>query len=197
MRFVTLIGNPKPGSRTATVAQAAGRAVIAAAGVQPRQETVDLSALACRLLLAEPSAAVEDAVAQVVGADVLLVVSPTFKGTYTGLLKVFLDRLGYRALAATVALPVLVMKHPEHALAVDVHLRPLLVELGAAVPTPGLAVMEAAFGRLDQVLAPWARRVAGVVAAAGASTPASNGAAAANGRADAKVPAPRVTAIRA
>lgn len=168
MRFVTLIGNPKTGSRTAAVAQAAGRAVIAAARVQPRQETVDLSALACRLLLAEPSAAVEDAVAQAAGAGVLLVVSPTFKGTYTGLLKVFLDRLGYRALAGTVALPVLVMKHPEHALAVDVHLRPLLVELGATVPTPGLAVQEAALGRLDQVLAPWARRVAGAVAGAGA-----------------------------
>ena len=99
MRFVTLIGNPKAASRTATVAEAAGRAVIAAAGIAPQQETVDLSGLACRLLLAQPSAAVEDAVAQVLGADVLLVVSPTFKGTYTGLLKVFLDRLGYRALA--------------------------------------------------------------------------------------------------
>jgi FMN reductase len=180
VRFVTLIGNPKPASRTASVAQAAGRAVIAAAGASPQQETVDLSALACRLLLAQPSAAVEDAVAQVLGADVLLVVSPTFKGTYTGLLKVFLDRLGYRALAGTVALPVLVMKHPEHALAVDVHLRPLLVELGATVPTPGLAVHEAALGRLEQVLAPWARRVAGTVAGAGAGAGAGEGAA--NGR---------------
>lgn len=187
VRFVTLIGHLKTGSRTAAVAQAAAQAVIAASGVQPWREepAVDLSTLACRLLLAEPSAAVEEAVTQVLGADVLLVVSPTFKGTYTGLLKVFLDRLGYRALAGTVALPVLVMKHPEHALAVDVHLRPLLVELGAEVPTPGLAVMEAALGRVDQVLAPWARRVAGAVAVAaagtvaapGATAPAANGAA--------------------
>ncbi len=182
MRFVTLIGNPKAASRTATVAEAAGRAVITATGVQPRQETVDLSGLACKLLLAQPSAAVEDAVAQVLAADVLLVVSPTFKGTYTGLLKVFLDRLGYRALAGTVALPVLVMKHPEHALAVEVHMRPLLVELGATVPTPGLAVQEAALGRLEPVLATWARRVAGAVTSAGASVDASAGvAAAANG----------------
>jgi FMN reductase len=157
------------------VAHAAGRAVIAAAGVQAGQETVDLSALACRLLLAKPSAVVEDAVGQVLGADVLLVVSPTFKGTYTGLLKVFLDRLGYRALAGTVALPVLVMKHPSHALAVEVHLRPLLVELGATVPTPGLAVQEAALDRLEPVLAAWARRVAGAVASAGANGGTANG----------------------
>ena len=163
MRFVTLVGNPKAESRTASVAQAATRAVMAAADVPGRHQTVDLSALARRLLLPQASAVIEDAVAEVLGADVLLVASPVFKGTYTGLLKVFLDRLGYRALASTLALPMLVMKHPEHALAVDVHMRPLLVELGATVPTPGLAVMESDFGRLDHVLVGWARRVAGPV----------------------------------
>jgi FMN reductase len=165
MRFVTLVGNPKAGSRTANVAQAATRAVMAAADVPGTHETVDLSALACRLLLPQASAVIEDAVEEVLEADVLLVASPVFKGTYSGLLKVFLDRLGYRALASTLALPMLVMKHPEHALSVEVHLRPLLVELGATVPTPGLAVMESDFGRLDHVLVAWARRVAGPVSA--------------------------------
>jgi FMN reductase len=172
MRFVTLIGNPKAGSRTAAVALAATRAVIAAADVQARHETVDLSALACRLLLPQASAAIEDAVEEVLRADVLLVASPTYKGTYTGLLKVFLDRLGYRALASTIALPMLVMKHPEHSLAVEVHMRPLLIELGATVPTPGLAVMESDLGRLDHVLLPWARRVSGPVIARAAAAAA-------------------------
>jgi FMN reductase len=164
VRFVTLIGNPKGESRTAAVALDATRAVIAAAGVEAQHQTVDLSALACRLLLPQASAAVEDAVEGVLAADVLLVASPTYKGTYTGLLKVFLDRFGYRALSSVTALPVLVMKHPEHALAVEVHLRPLLVELGATVPTPGLAVLESDLGRLEHVLEPWARRVAGALA---------------------------------
>jgi FMN reductase len=57
------------------------------------------------------------------------------------------------------ALPLLVMGSPRHALAVDVHLRPLLVELGANVPTPGLAVVEADIDRLDDVLAEWAANV--------------------------------------
>lgn len=167
MRFVTLIGNPKAESRTATVALAATRAVIAAAGVEAKHQTIDLSALACRLLVPQASAVIEDAVEQVLAADVLLVASPTYKGTYTGLLKVFLDRFGYRGLISTVALPVLVMKHPEHALAVEVHLRPLLVELGATVPTPGLAVLETDLGRLDHVLLPWARRVGETFTGAG------------------------------
>jgi FMN reductase len=173
LRFVTLTGNPKAGSRTAAVALAATKAVIGAAGVPARHETVDLSALACRLLLPQASAVIEDAVEVVLGADVLLVASPTYKGTYTGLLKVFLDRLGYRALAATVALPLLVMKHSEHALAVEVHMRPLLVELGATVPTPGLAVTESDLGKLDQILAPWARRVSGAVTARAAAVAAA------------------------
>jgi FMN reductase len=163
MRFVTLVGNPKAESRTRTVAVAASRAVIAAAGVEAQHQTIDLSDLACRLLLPQASAIIEDAVESVLAADVLLVASPTFKGTYTGLLKVFLDRFGYRALSSTVALPVLVMKHPEHALAVEVHLRPLLVELGATVPTPGLAVAESDLPRLDQILGSWSRHVADAI----------------------------------
>jgi FMN reductase len=44
---------------------------------------------------------------------------------------------------------------PLHALAVEVHLRPLLVELAAAVPTRGLYVTEAELGELDAVVAAW------------------------------------------
>jgi FMN reductase len=184
VRFVTLIGNPKAESRTHRVALEATRAVIAATGgdaAEVRHQVVDLSGLACRLLLPQASAAIEDAVESVTSADVLVVASPVFKGSYTGLLKVFLDRLSYRALNSVVALPVLVMKHPEHALAVEVHLRPLLVELGAAVPTPGLAVFESELSRLDHVLASWARRVAGslpgaaTVTAGGTTRPEGNG----------------------
>lgn len=159
MRFVVLVGNPKPSSRTLDVAGAAADAVADALGLDDGYALVDLSVLARRLLLPEPSAAVEDATELVREADLLLVASPTFKGTYTGLLKVFLDRLPYRGLRGSCALPLLVMNAPQHALAVDVHLRPLLVELGATVPTPGLAVLESDLDRLDDVLRPWIRRV--------------------------------------
>jgi FMN reductase len=159
VRFVVIVGNPKPCSRTLTVAVAAADAVAAALKLTAGYEVIDLSSLSRRLLLPEPSAAVEDAADLVQRADLLLVASPTFKGTYTGLLKVFIDRLPYRGLDGTWALPLLVMNAPQHALAVDVHLRPLLVELGATVPTPGLAVLESDLGRLDDVLRPWVRWV--------------------------------------
>jgi FMN reductase len=158
--FTVVVGNPKPESRTLGVAVAAAEALAASTGLTAGYDVIDLSVLARRLLLDEPCAAVEDAVAQVLSADLLLVASPTFKGTYSGLLKVFLDRLPYRGLNGATALPLLVMNSPQHALAVELHLRPLLTELGASVPAPGLALLESELGQLDGVLGRWARRAA-------------------------------------
>ncbi|NAS27452.1 NADPH-dependent oxidoreductase [Herbidospora sp. NEAU-GS84] len=154
--IVTLVGNPRGGSRTLTVAVAAAEAALGSTG-----DVVDLAGLAPHLFAPQPVAAVEVALDLVKDADVLVVASPTYKGTYTGLLKAFLDRLPPRALAGKHALPLLVMGGAQHALAVEVHFRPLLVELGAIVPTPGLAVLESQLADLDAVLKPWAGQLAG------------------------------------
>jgi FMN reductase len=173
LSFVTVVGNPKPASRTLAVAAAAAGAITQAAGLAGSPRTIDVCVLARHLLLPGPSPAVEEALDQVAGADLLLVASPTYKGSYTGLLKVFVDRLPHRALGQAVALPLMLMGVPEHAPAVDAYLRPLLIELGAAVPVPGLAVLESDLGRLDDVLAPWADRVASALASSGAAALAS------------------------
>ncbi|HEX4817965.1 MAG TPA: NAD(P)H-dependent oxidoreductase [Nonomuraea sp.] len=163
---VALVGNPRGGSRTLGAAVDAAGTLARRIGHDAPIELVDLSALAPHLLAASPAPGVELALDLVAGAEVLLVASPTYKGTYTGLLKVFLDRLPHRALAGTVALPLLVMGDARHALAVEVHLRPLLVELGATVPTPGLALVEADLPRLPEVLEQWHAAVAPQVRAA-------------------------------
>lgn len=146
---VVLVGNPRPGSRTHGVAARAAKAV----APDVAAETVDLTAFADRLLHPDRSPAIEEAVERVTSADTLLIASPTYKGTYTGLLKAFLDLVP--SLAGVTALPLMVMGSPRHALAVEVHLRAVLVELGATVPTPGLAVVEADLERIDEVLAEW------------------------------------------
>ncbi|MGW3344410.1 NADPH-dependent FMN reductase [Nonomuraea rubra] len=168
MSVVALVGNPREGSRTLTVAVEAARAIgrrlnggeaYELNGGEP-YEVVDLAALGPHLLAPGASAGVEVALELVAEASVLVVASPTYKGTYTGLLKAFLDRLPPRALAGKAALPLLVMGDAKHALAVEVHLRPLLVELGATVPTPGLAVLESELPRLEEVVGAWAATVA-------------------------------------
>ncbi|WP_067169209.1 NADPH-dependent FMN reductase [Microtetraspora niveoalba] len=160
MTIVTLVGNPRAGSRTLDAAVRASEAVAARIGAAEPPEIVDLAGLAPHLFGPQPSASLEIALELVLDADVLVVAGPTYKGAYTGLLKAFLDRLPHRALEGTFALPLLVMGDPKHSLAVEVHLRPLLVELGAIVPTPGLALLESRIPDLDEVLAAWLDQVA-------------------------------------
>jgi NAD(P)H-dependent FMN reductase len=93
---------------------------------------VDLAPFGPRVL--DPAdAAVTAAVAGILGADVLVVASPTYKAAYSGLLKAFPDRSGTGSLAGVAAVPVLLGGAPDHRLAVDVIFTPLLLELGAAV----------------------------------------------------------------
>jgi FMN reductase len=168
--FVTVVGNPRPASRTRAVAVAAADAITRAPGLTADHETVDLCVLARHLLLPDASPAVEDAIDQVTAADVLLVASPAYQGTYTGLLKVFADRLPHRALDRVTALPLMLVGLPRHAPAVDAYLRPLLIELGADVPVSGLAVLESDLDHLDAVLGAWADRVADALSIAGPRT---------------------------
>ncbi|MER6174763.1 NADPH-dependent FMN reductase [Streptosporangium sp. NPDC001681] len=173
MSIVTVVGNPRPGSRTHGVAISAAEAVARRIGDQEAPEVVDLAVLAPLLFAPETAPELKAALELLTSADVLVVASPTYKATYTGLLKAFLDRLPGGALASAVALPLLVMGDARHSLAVEVHFRPLLVELGAVVPTPGLALLESQLADLDAVLGPWADRVGPQVAAAlGQRTPA-------------------------
>jgi len=78
-----------------------------------------------------------DAIAAVRDADALVVATPVYQSSYSGLLKVFLDLLPQFALRGKTVLPLATGGSPAHVLAVDYALRPLLSALGAAHVTPG------------------------------------------------------------
>jgi len=178
MRIAVVTGNPKPASRTHGVALAVADVLAAelarptAPAEAPARQVVPA---AVPLVPAEPSAhlvvdlaehapslfdwsaaELSRLTAEVAAADVAVFASPTYKAAYTGMLKAFLDRYGSNGLAGTVAVPVMTGGWPGHLLAVEVHLRPVLVELGATVPARGLYVTEPEFGNLDAVIAKWA-----------------------------------------
>ncbi len=82
----------------------------------------------------------------VASSRLVIVASPTFKATYTGLLKLFLDQFaGGTGMQGVVAVPLMLGAGPAHAMAPDLLLKPVLVELGATCPTPGLYLMEKSF----------------------------------------------------
>lgn len=154
MHVIALIGNPNPGGRTTRVAEAVAGAI--ATGDGDTIETVELADVASHLF-EWGNEDVKALTERVAAADVIITACPTYKATYTGLLKAFLDNYGNDGLAGCRAVPVMVGAAPNHALAPEVHLRPLLVELGASVPSRGLYVLESQMDELDEVVGEWSR----------------------------------------
>src|SRR5688572_9073987 len=137
MSTLALVGNPKPNSRTRHAAEL----VLERLTDAPADRVIDVVDLAPGLLQwGDP--AVEEAVAAVPAAEVVVVASPTFKATFTGLLKLFLDQIGTGDLAGVVAVPLMLGGGPGHALAPELLLKPVLVELGATAPTRGLYLID-------------------------------------------------------
>ena len=140
MSIAVVVGNPKPRSRTY---QAAHLVAEKLAGRQA-DLSIDLADLG-GALLDWSDASIGDVVSAVQGSDLVIVASPTYKATYTGLLKLFLDRIAGGALAGVTAVPVMLGGHWRHALAADLLLKPVLVELGATCPTRGLFLLESEY----------------------------------------------------
>ena len=100
MTTVAVIGNPKPRSRT----RAAAELVVERLTGAPADVVIDVIDLGPGLLgWGDPG--VEQAVATLSGAELAVVASPTYKATYTGLLKAFLDRFPHRGLGGVTAVP--------------------------------------------------------------------------------------------
>jgi len=148
--IAVLVGNPQPASRTRLVAEELAQQLAGLSGARV-EATIDLADVADSLFRF-PDAAIDALLERVAGADVLIVASPTYKATYTGLLKAFLDRYGAGGLAGVTAVPLLTIGGPGHALAVEHGLRPLLVELGASTPTRGLAFPAGDTDRREEII---------------------------------------------
>src|SRR4051794_15710272 len=139
-RTAVLVGNPKAGSRTLAAARTL------AVGLTAREPdlVVDLATLGPALLdWSDPG--ITDLVTEVGAADLVVVASPMYKGSYTGLLKLFLDRFAAGTGLPGVAVPLMLGAGPRHALAPELTLRPLLTELGATVPGRALYLLDSTY----------------------------------------------------
>ena len=160
MTVAVVAGNPKPGSRTLRAAVMVARELTGEAP-DPVVDVVELGPS----LLGWGDEGVTAATAAVAAADVAVFASPTYKASFTGVLKCFLDQYGSGGLAGVVAVPLMLGAGPGHALAPEVHLKPVLVELGATCPTRALYLPETAFDD-PAALEPWLTPARAQVAAA-------------------------------
>jgi FMN reductase len=137
MSVAVVVGNPKPASRTL---EAATKVASSLGGATP-SVVVDVVTLGSGLL-SFGDAAVGTAVAMVRSCAAVVVASPTYKASFTGVLKLFLDQFPSGGLSGLVAFPLMLGGAWQHALAPEVFLKPVLVELGATCPVRGLYLLD-------------------------------------------------------
>jgi FMN reductase len=148
---IALTGNPRAASRTAALCRHVAMEIAGRVAGLERARLVEID-------LAAPVEPAVDRVAALRGATIAVVASPTYKATYSGLLKNLLDAVPHDGLAGVIAIPLMVAGDRVHALAVELHLRPVLVELGAVTPTRGLFFEESSLAAPGAVLDPWLER---------------------------------------
>jgi FMN reductase len=158
------VGNPRAESKTLAATRALVDLIAEAVG-SPSAEVVDLATFGGRVLdyADEGVAAVRTALTSM---QLLVVATPVYKGSYTGLLKSFLDGYGPGALSSTYTVPFTIAASPQHSLAGGTHLQPLLDELGAISPLGALFLPDAVVSEpaeRDARLAEWLDRRAAVL----------------------------------
>jgi len=128
--LVALNGSPSSTSRTHAIAQQA----VDLAG---NGEIIELGALDADALLGRKSSPdVTSALETIERSTALLFATPIYRATFSGLLKVLADLLPPRSLSGKSCILAATGGSPQHSLAIDTGLRPLIASLdGWSVPT--------------------------------------------------------------
>jgi FMN reductase len=137
MSILLLAGSPSERSRSAALLDAVAHRLRGSGQVVERLHLRDLSPQA--LLLADTShRGIAAAVDQLLHATAVVIATPVYKAAYSGVLKVFLDLLPQTALKGKTVLPLATGGSPNHMLALDYALRPVLQSLAARHILPGV-----------------------------------------------------------
>lgn len=161
MHTVAIVGNPKTKSRTRHAAEI----VIERLTGEPPSDVIEVGDFGAELL-GWGSPAVADAKSRALAADLLVVASPTYKATYTGLLKLFLDQFSAGEFRDVPTVPLMLGGASEHALAAELTLKPVLVEIGCSCPTPALYLLDSNYESAPE-LDKWLTRARAVIPGAG------------------------------
>jgi FMN reductase len=139
--IVTISGSPSLPSRSAALAQYVA--------VRLRARGFELASINVRELPADEllagratHAAIAAALREIAAAAAVVVTTPIYKASYSGVLKAFLDVLPQFALSGKVVLPLATGGTLAHVLAIDYALRPVLAALGAQHIVNGLFLLD-------------------------------------------------------
>jgi len=151
-KIVAIVGSPSLHSRTRSLVVHVQERV--ARRFPNETSVVDVAQLLPGLVARsrdEVSPEVAEALLLVEQADLLLVGTPVYKGSYTGLFKHFIDLLDYKALNSVVVGLLATGGSDRHALVIEHQLRPLFGFFNAHTLPTGVFVPDGAFidGRIQ------------------------------------------------
>ena len=157
------LSNPSSTRMLADRLAAATLAQLAERGIEASVDTIELRDFAHditnNLLTGFAPAELESAINTVVSADALIVVTPIFSTSYSGLFKSFIDVLDPDALTGK---PVLIGANAgtaRHSLAIDYAIRPLFAYLHAEAVSTGVFAASSDWGSAADQVAPLSSRV--------------------------------------
>lgn len=137
MSVLLIAGSPSERSRSAVLLDSVSQRLASHGATVERLHIRDLSPQA--LLLADTAnRGITAAVDKVARARAIVIATPVYKAAYSGVLKVFLDLLPQTALKDKTVLPLATGGSPNHMLALDYALRPVLQSLAARHILPGV-----------------------------------------------------------
>jgi len=140
---IGISGSPSARSKSRTLLEHA-LAALAERGAVP--SLIDLASLPADALLGRSrSDDVDDALARVSSATIIVASTPVYRATYSGLLKVFFDLLPINGLADKVAIAIATGGSPAHQLVIDHGLRPLFGSVGAITTPTGIYGTDSGF----------------------------------------------------
>lgn len=149
MSILLIAGSPSERSRSAALLDAVAHRIRGRGPLIERLQIRDLSPQA--LILGDAShRSIQAGIEALAGAKAVVIATPVYKAAYSGVLKVFLDLLPQTALKGKVVLPLATGGSPNHMLALDYALRPVLQSLSAQHILPGVYATDAQVALLPE-----------------------------------------------
>ncbi|MBZ6075340.1 NAD(P)H-dependent oxidoreductase [Microvirga puerhi] len=154
-KIVAISGSPTLQSRTSRLVSEIQIRIAQETGASARM--IDIAEIAPELTVrsrADASALLIEALRDVERTDLLIVGSPVYNGSYTGLFKAFIDLVDYKSL---IGVPVALLATggtDRHAMVIDHQFRPLFGFFNAQVLPTGVFVSDSAYrdGRIQDAL---------------------------------------------
>lgn len=147
-KIVIISGSPTPGSRLNALIQSVESSLLAQGVEVNHIRVADLPAEA--LLHANfKDEAIVNAVSLVGDADGVVIASPVYKASFTGVLKAFLDLLPQTGLHGKISLPLFIGGTIAHLLSIDYALKPVLTALGGRHILGGVYAIDQWVERLE------------------------------------------------